>query len=54
MHYYTDISPYIKDIELRQQPVIISVNEFTETAIELPCHQFIDINDLNSRIKKIL
>jgi len=29
-------------------------NEFTETAIELPCHQFIDINDLNSRIKKIL
>jgi ATP-dependent Clp protease, protease subunit len=33
MHYYTDISPYIKDIELRQQPVIISVNEFTETAV---------------------
>ena len=29
-------------------------NEFTETAIELPCHQFIDINDLNSRIRKIL
>ena len=29
-------------------------NEFTETAIELPCHQFIDINDLDSRIKNIL
>jgi dTDP-4-amino-4,6-dideoxygalactose transaminase len=29
-------------------------NKFAETAIELPCHQFIDINDLDSRIKKIL
>ena len=31
-----------------------NTNKFTETAIELPCHQFIDIDDLNSRIKKIL
>jgi len=29
-------------------------NEFYEQAIELPCHQFIDIEDLNSRIEKIL
>jgi len=28
--------------------------EFYHRAIELPCHQFIDINDLDSRIKKIL
>ncbi len=30
MHYITDISPLIKEIELRQDPVIITVNEFTE------------------------
>jgi dTDP-4-amino-4,6-dideoxygalactose transaminase len=29
-------------------------NEFYEQAIELPCHQFIDIDDLNSRIDNIL
>lgn len=29
-------------------------NEFTAQAIELPCHQFIDIDDLNSRIEKII
>lgn len=29
-------------------------NRFYESAIELPCHQFIDVNDLNSRIEKIL
>ena len=29
-------------------------NRFYETAIELPCHQFIDIDDLNSRIEQIL
>ena len=34
--------------------ILPRANEFTETAIELPCHQFIDINDLDSRIKKIL
>ena len=28
--------------------------DFYERAVELPCHQFIDINDLNSRIEKIL
>ena len=28
--------------------------EFYHRAIELPCHQFIDIDDLNSRIQKIL
>lgn len=33
MHYYTEISKYIKDIELRQQPVIITVNEFTEASV---------------------
>ena len=27
---------------------------FYHSAIELPCHQFIDIDDLNSRIKKII
>ena len=30
MHYITDISPLIKEIELRQDPTIITVNEFTE------------------------
>lgn len=30
MHYIANISNYIKDIELRQDPVIITVNEFTE------------------------
>ena len=30
MHYITDISPLIKEIELRRDPVIITVNEFTE------------------------
>lgn len=29
-------------------------NNFYERAIELPCHQFIDIDDLDSRIRKIL
>lgn len=29
-------------------------NQLYEQAIELPCHQFIDIDDLDSRIKKIL
>ena len=42
MHYITDISSLIKDIELRQQPVIITVNEFTEESTqkfnELMCH----------------
>ena len=28
--------------------------EFHEQAIELPCHQFVDINDLNERLQKIL
>ena len=28
--------------------------EFYEQAIELPCHQFIDINDLNERLQRIL
>ena len=32
MHYITNISPLIKDIELRQDPVIITVNDFTEEA----------------------
>lgn len=29
-------------------------NRFYERAIELPCHQFIDIKDLNTRIEQIL
>lgn len=29
-------------------------NRFYERAIELPCHQFIDIDELNSRIEQIL
>ena len=29
-------------------------NEFYARAVELPCHQFIDINDLNLRVEKIL
>jgi len=29
-------------------------HNFSHRAIELPCHQFIDIEDLNSRIKKII
>ncbi len=33
MHYFTEISKYIKDVELRQQPVIITVNEFTESSV---------------------
>ena len=33
MHYYTDISPFIKDVELRQQPVIVTVHEFTEQSV---------------------
>jgi ATP-dependent Clp protease, protease subunit len=33
MHYHTDISPFIKEVELRQQPVIITVNEFTESSV---------------------
>ena len=28
--------------------------EFYEQAIELPCHQFVDINDLNERLQRIL
>ena len=42
MHYFTEISPLIKEVELRQQPVIITVNEFTEEAVikfnERMCH----------------
>jgi len=34
MHYYTDISPLVKEIELKQQPVIITVNEFTEESVK--------------------
>ena len=34
MHYYTNISPLIKEIELKQQPVIITVNEFTEESVK--------------------
>ena len=30
MHYITNISPLVKEIELRQDPTIITVNEFTE------------------------
>ena len=33
MHYYTNISPLVKEIELRQQPSIITVNEFNEEAV---------------------
>jgi len=29
-------------------------NRFYERAIELPCHQFIDTDELNSRIEQIL
>lgn len=32
MHYKTNISNILKDVELRQDPVIITVNEFTEEA----------------------
>ena len=32
MHYTTDISNLIKEIELRQDPTIITVNEFNEEA----------------------
>jgi len=42
MHYFTEISPLIKEIELRRQPVIITVNEFNEEAVqkfnEQMCH----------------
>lgn len=34
MHYYTNVSPLIKEIELKQQPVIITVNEFTEESVK--------------------
>jgi ATP-dependent Clp protease protease subunit len=34
MHYYKKISPLIKDIELCQTPVIITVNEFTEEEVK--------------------
>ena len=34
MHYITEISDKIKDIELRQNPVIITVNEFTEESAQ--------------------
>jgi len=34
MHYITQISDKIKDIELRQNPVIITVNEFTEESAQ--------------------
>jgi ATP-dependent Clp protease protease subunit len=34
MHYYTNVSPLIKEIELKQQPVIITVNEFTEDSVK--------------------
>ena len=32
----------------------IQAQQLCERAIELPCHQFIDIDDLDSRIRKIL
>ncbi|MAH43631.1 hypothetical protein CL614_08000 [archaeon] len=42
MHYYKNISPLIKDIELCQPPIIITVNEFTEESVrkfnEMMCH----------------
>lgn len=34
MHYFTEISPLVKEMELRQQPVIITVNEFTEESVQ--------------------
>ena len=34
MHYITEISDKIKDIELRQNPVIITVNDFTEESAQ--------------------
>lgn len=34
MHYITEISDKIKDIELRQNPIIITVNEFTEESAQ--------------------
>jgi len=30
MHYITDISPLVKEMELRQDPTIITINDFTE------------------------
>lgn len=34
MHYITKVSEYIKEIELRQNPVIVTVNEFTEESAQ--------------------
>jgi len=34
MNYIADISKYIKEIELRQNSVIVTVNEFTEEAVQ--------------------
>ena len=34
MHYYTNVSPLIKELELRQHPVIITVNEFNEESVK--------------------
>lgn len=34
MHYITEISDKVKDIELRQNPIIITVNEFTEESAQ--------------------
>lgn len=34
MNYIADISKYIKEIELRQNPVIVTVNEFTEESVQ--------------------
>ena len=34
MHYYTNVSPLIKEIELKQQPVIITVNNFNEESVK--------------------
>ena len=30
MHYITEISPLVKEMELRQDPTIITINDFTE------------------------
>ena len=35
MHWKTEISPLIKEIELRKSPVIIRVNKFDEEQIDI-------------------
>ena len=34
MHRFTEISPLVKEMELMQQPVIITVNEYTEQSVQ--------------------